>query len=139
MELANHLIVCTNIPFISIQPQSLLLQFKFFSTKCIEFMLPCFFSLMTMSKIRFHSSVAARILGPRAKVCAEASTSPAVILFLCPSIMLESVVSFLFLAWASRSILFCASSCLQKLLILPTIVTAKPIWRLTHHQEGERQ
>ena len=138
MELANHLIVCTNIPLISIQPQSLLLQFNYFSTKCIEFMLP-FFSLMTMSKIRFHSrSVAARILGPRAKVCAEASTSPAVILFLCPSTMLESVVSFLFLAWDSRSILFCASSCLQKLLILPTIVTAKPIWRLTH-QEGERQ
>ena len=80
-----------------------------------------------MSEIRFRSSVAARIFGPRAKVCAEAS-SPAVILFLCPS-MCESAVSFLFLAWASRSIPFRTSSRLQNSLILPTIVPAKPVWR----------
>ena len=83
---------------------------------------------MTMSEIRFRSSVAERIFGPRAKACAEAS-SPDVIRFLCPSRMCESAVSFLFLAWASRSIQFRTSSRLQNSLILPTIVPAKLVWR----------
>ena len=34
------------------------------------------FVLMTMSEIRLRSSIAARIFGPRAKVCAEASQDP---------------------------------------------------------------
>ena len=77
------------------------------------------FVLMTpMSEIRFCSSVAARIFGIKAKVCAGIN-SPAVILFLCPS-MWASDDSILFLVWASRLIPFCTSPHLQNSLNFPS-------------------
>ena len=133
MEQANHLILCKNAQSISVLTLTILLLFCFvLSLQCnffleeygilFAFLFP--FVLIAMSKFRFHSNAAARIFGPRANVCAEASSSPTTVYHFRVSF---DVGICCLLSLSSLGLLVHTSSCLQNSLILPTFVPAKPV------------